>query len=214
MCNRRSLHKSQSIEKDLDSVITFAERIFQPPTHFMDHLDLNKDQEITLDEYKIRLGIPFEGIDEIPRGKCFPNEGPLMTLFAKLDHNKDAHISKTELLEELRETGMEESQIQEVFANLDLDGDGLISLGEYKVALGLTYEGLEDWKQLFDEIDTDRSGDITVDELERLVKKDRLPITRSAITEWIQDHDRNNDGKLNFKEFLTFVGKQAERAFP
>ncbi|KAA3679252.1 troponin C, slow skeletal and cardiac muscles, partial [Paragonimus westermani] len=100
----------------------------------------------------------------------------------------------------------------ELMQELDLDGDGTITLGEYKVALGLTYEPPAQWRRLFNELDTDRSGDISLPELKACFENAGMTVLTSGLVAWIADHDRNKDGKLDYQEFLSFVGQQAERS--
>lgn len=67
------------------------------------------------------------------------------------------------------------------------------------------------WAQLFKELDTDRSGDISREELQAVFEESGISVLKEAIEEWINEHDRNGDGKLNYQEFMTFVGQQAEK---
>ncbi|KAF5404879.1 Calmodulin [Paragonimus heterotremus] len=182
---------------------------------FLSTFDLNGDNEITLDEYKLKLEIPFEGSEnENPENSLNPHAEKLMNLFAELDKDKNGKITKEELNEGLRKQNFEKEQIEELMQELDLDGDGTITLGEYKVALGLTYESLTEWRRLFDQLDTDRSGDISLPELKACFDNAGMTILTSGITAWIAEHDRNKDGKLDYQEFLSFVGQQAERSVP
>ncbi|KAA0192308.1 Calcium-binding protein [Fasciolopsis buskii] len=134
-----------------------------------------------------------------------------MALFTSCDSDRDGKIGKHELEEAFRRMNAPQDQIEKVIKQLDLNGDGVVTLGEYKVALGMTYEPVEAWAQLFKELDTDRSGDISREELQAVFEESGISVLKEAIEEWINEHDRNGDGKLNYQEFMTFVGQQAEK---
>ncbi|THD24683.1 hypothetical protein D915_004709 [Fasciola hepatica] len=182
---------------------------------FQTALDLNGDDEITMDEYKIALGIPFEvpAIIKLSAPELAKNI-ELMSIFAKADTNRDGVISKNELYQMMGSSSLNSREIQHLFSQLDLDNDGIITLGEYKVALGITEDTVEVWRNLFEELDQDNSGEVTVDELYRIFKGSEANVTRETVKHWIADYDRNGDGKLSYQEFMTYVGRQAEQAFP
>ncbi|VDP75115.1 unnamed protein product [Echinostoma caproni] len=155
--------------------------------HFRSTLDLNGDEEITLDEYKIALGIPF---DLPPLAKLinpdYAKKMELLSLFAQADKNRDGEISKDEFRKIIQESNIPEDALQ----------------------LPIT------WTRLFHELDRDHSGELSADELLLIFDQAGMPILREAVTGWIEQYDQNKDGKLNYNEFMTFVGRQAECAFP
>ncbi|CAL6031807.1 EF_hand domain-containing protein [Hexamita inflata] len=61
------------------------------------------------------------------------------------------------------------------------------------------------FKQVFDAIDTDKSGKIDVKELAVALKKIELDMDQDTIKTMIELMDQDIDGKLNFKEFCVFI---------
>ncbi len=61
------------------------------------------------------------------------------------------------------------------------------------------------WRELFEELDTDRSGTVAFPELCEFLKSagggDLIP----TLEDWMEDFDVNKDGQLNYREFLGFV---------
>ncbi|CAH8664073.1 unnamed protein product [Dicrocoelium dendriticum] len=96
---------------------------------------------------------------------------------------------------------------QTLFTFLDIDEDGSISRREYEIALCLSSERSVDWGAIFDALDLDRSGDISVEEIKRVFNRVRMPILTPGIMSWISEYDVNKDGKLDYKEFLAFIKK-------
>lgn len=70
------------------------------------------------------------------------------------------------------------------------------------------------WKHLFRELDQDNSGEVTAQELYQIFKNSESNVTLQTIEQWIADYDQDGDGKLNYQEFMTYVGRQAEQSFP
>ncbi|KAA3679251.1 uncharacterized protein DEA37_0013413 [Paragonimus westermani] len=89
---------------------------------FLNTFDLNGDTEITLDEYKLKLEIPFESPDELrinhfldsesSENPLSPHAEKLMDLFAELDKDKNARISKKELTDSLVKRNFKKQQIE------------------------------------------------------------------------------------------------------
>ncbi|VDP65157.1 unnamed protein product [Echinostoma caproni] len=132
----------------------------------------------------------------------------LLQIYKRLDKDGNGVVSRTELEKGLAAAGVNPKAIERVMNDLDLNRDGQIAIGEYKLALGLTDEPLAEWKQLFFSIDKDGSGTITKEELKMMFDEMGMPINLSVLEAWIEDHDVNGDGRLNFEEYLGFVSEQ------
>ncbi|OON14821.1 EF hand, partial [Opisthorchis viverrini] len=68
------------------------------------------------------------------------------------------------------------------------------------------------WKKVFEALDKDKSGDISVEELKAVFDALEIPILSSGIVEWIAQYDTNKDGKLDYSEFLAFAKVQQSKA--
>lgn len=66
------------------------------------------------------------------------------------------------------------------------------------------------WSQLFDELDTDGSGYLTVDEILAIFPQDDQHIKPSddVVRSWIANFDANNDGQLSREEFLEVIRRR------
>ncbi|VDK89046.1 unnamed protein product [Dibothriocephalus latus] len=54
---------------------------------------------------------------------------------------------------------------------LDLNGDGIITLGEYKVALNISSQPMDAWKEMFKDIDKDGGGTVSIKELKDFLRQ-------------------------------------------
>ena len=61
---------------------------------------------------------------------------------------------------------------------------------------------LMDLKHMFDQYDTDGSGDIDIDELAELMRSLRLTPRHAALVDMIRRHDGDGDGVISFPEFV------------
>ncbi|KER20620.1 hypothetical protein T265_10876 [Opisthorchis viverrini] len=176
---------------------------------FMRMFDKDSDGYLTLGEYKAAFGIP-EDLQEESHCKVTKtmSKGALLALFEKLDVNWQDKITQEELHKGMLELGATEADVESLMSFLDMDDDGLISKNEYHVALCMSLDPEIDWDIVFEQLDCDRSGDISVTELKHVFDRIGIPIMTSGIMQWIKQHDKNNDGKLDYQEFLSFVGTQ------
>eukprot|EP01121_Diplochlamys_sp_Union-15-3_P000093 TRINITY_DN10080_c0_g1_i1.p1 TRINITY_DN10080_c0_g1~~TRINITY_DN10080_c0_g1_i1.p1 ORF type:complete len:139 (+),score=23.67 TRINITY_DN10080_c0_g1_i1:38-454(+) len=69
--------------------------------------------------------------------------------------------------------------------------------------VGVEYESrLNMVRKVFDKIDINRDGYVTIDELEKF-----LGVPRKEIIKGINKVDYNKDGRIDFREFVDFVSK-------
>ena len=57
----------------------------------------------------------------------------------------------------------------------------------------------------FKQMDVNGDGHITQDELKQFMKQAGQRISKKELKQMISDADRNNDGKVNYQEFLDIV---------
>lgn len=66
------------------------------------------------------------------------------------------------------------------------------------------------WKSLFDDLDKDHSGTIELPEIEAFLRDASMESLIPILDDWVADYDVNNDGKLNYREFLGFIASLEE----
>ncbi|CAI2736076.1 unnamed protein product [Schistosoma spindalis] len=136
----------------------------------------------------------------------------LLKMFHDIDRNKDGYISRTELFTKVGTKSLDRQKVHELIKLFDINGDGLISFGEYKLILGLTGQSIEGWKRLFRKLDKDGSGTLDFHEICSLFGGDNSSEVRKSVRNYMKRYDTDRDGRLNIREFLTFVAEQAEHS--
>src|SRR5688500_13670068 len=69
----------------------------------------------------------------------------------------------------------------------------------------LTGAQVSDFQQIFDYLDKDGDGTITINEFLKSLHSLGLNSHKSEVLEMIQDHDVDNDGSLDFPEFVSLI---------
>jgi len=72
----------------------------------------------------------------------------------------------------------------------------------------LTQEQKEEMREAFSLFDSDNSGSITVEELAKVMKNLGQASTPEEIKTMINEVDENNDGEIDFDEFLEMMSKK------
>ncbi|CDY40789.1 BnaC02g41580D [Brassica napus] len=135
--------------------------------------------------------------------------GGLKELFKMIDTDNSGTITFEELKDSVRCVGSElvESEIQELLEAADVDESGTIDYGEF-LAATIHLNKLEKEENLmaaFTFFDKDASGCITFDELQQAWKQ--FGIKDSHLEEMIKDIDDDNDGQINYGEFVAMMRK-------
>lgn len=93
-----------------------------------------------------------------------------------------------------------------------------MSKGSFKeiAADGLSSAEHSRWRERFDRLDTDNSGKVGFMELKELLEEERKkPISDAEMEQLMKDYDFNQDGRLDFDEFLVLrafsAGQKLER---
>jgi len=69
----------------------------------------------------------------------------------------------------------------------------------------ITSEVIKKMRNIFNKYDKDDSGYLSEGELQRFFKSMETYFTKSELNEAMYIIDTNNDGKVNFEEFIRFV---------
>ena len=130
------------------------------------------------------------GAMPVPAGGA---EDALLKHFDAMDANHDGLLSKAEItayFDQIRE------QIAAKLRAADTNGDQQISREEAQAALPMVYA-------LFDFLDADRDGQLTKEELGRLLTPEGQEAIRTAIIAHVKAADTNHDGMLDLAEVQT-----------
>ncbi|KAF8562287.1 hypothetical protein P879_00996 [Paragonimus westermani] len=143
----------------------------------------------------------------------------LMNIFEQLDADKNGSISRSEMERRITELNIDKNYIKTAFARLDLNRDGVITREEYKTVFGIQEDPVtneedvwtKEWIQLFQEIDVDNSGRLSVDEVHAIFAGDEFVEPVDVVKSWIAQFDEDKDGQLNEAEFLEFVRQKVSK---
>ncbi|KAK3021492.1 hypothetical protein RJ639_046403 [Escallonia herrerae] len=133
----------------------------------------------------------------------------LREMFKAMDTDNSGTITFDELKVGLRKYGstLKDTEIRDLMDAADVDNNGTIDYGEF-VAATIHLNKLEREEHLmaaFQYFDKDGSGYITVDELQQACEEHN--ISDLYIEDVIREVDQNNDGTIDYGEFVAMMQK-------
>ncbi|XP_065872262.1 calcium-dependent protein kinase 1-like [Euphorbia lathyris] len=145
----------------------------------------------------------------------------LREMFKMIDTDNSGTITFEELKAGLKRVGanLKESEIYDLMQAADVDNNGTIDYGEF-IAATLHFNKIEREDHLFaafSYFDKDGSGYITPDELQQACEEFGIEDVR--LEEMIRDVDQDNDGLIDYNEFVammqrgTFGGGHGRKGF-
>ena len=102
--------------------------------------------------------------------------------------------------------------MQQLLNTIDVDASGEIDYQEF-IASTLSaakFNSEENIARAFAYFDTDNSGYITVDELKKVIKENNVDVDA---TNFLDEVDKNNDGRVDYDEFLAMMTKEDKPKF-
>ena len=130
-------------------------------------------------------------------------------LFEQIDTNSDGYLTVDELrvaLEKQQEnTNL--SELKKIMEFIDTDKNGKINYSEF-LACCLESSLLQTEMYLefiFRELDQDKSGKISGDEIRNIFATNNIA-TNKDVDKIIKECDKNNDGGIDYKEFMDAMG--------
>ncbi|WVZ61974.1 hypothetical protein U9M48_011778 [Paspalum notatum var. saurae] len=133
----------------------------------------------------------------------------LKEMFKMLDTDNSGYITLEELKSGLKRVGanLKDSEIITLMEAADIDNSGSIDYGEFLAAtLHLNKVEREDHLfAAFSYFDKDGSGYITLDELQKACEE--FGIEDAHLEDIIRDIDQDNDGRIDYNEFVTMMQK-------
>ncbi|KAG6399368.1 hypothetical protein SASPL_140847 [Salvia splendens] len=134
----------------------------------------------------------------------------LKEMFKSMDTDNSGTITYEELKAGLPKLGtkLSESEVRQYMEAADVDGNGTIDYIEFITAtMHMNRVEREDLLyKAFEFFDKDKSGYITVEELEQALKQYNMGDAKT-IKEILAEVDTDNDGKINYDEFVAMMKK-------
>lgn len=134
--------------------------------------------------------------------------------FTYYDKNGDGTISLDELRTIMVSFGQDPSvqELEEMMKEIDTDGSGAIDFSEFlHIMASTTKDRDEDEEQLreaFQMFDTNNKGYISAKELETIMAKLGVNLTKEEISGMIREADFDGDGFINYEDFAQIMGQK------
>ena len=137
----------------------------------------------------------------------------LKKVFKAFDKNNDGQIDYDEFkrgLLKIKSGKITEEEISKYFASIDTDKNNKIDYTEFLAATleRKTFLKEERLYEAFCMLDKNNDGKITKEELMNVLKLE--PADDKYVTDLIKSADSNNDGVIDYKEFLDFMGYKSK----
>lgn len=130
----------------------------------------------------------------------------LKDIFELLDKNHSKKIELNELADGLRASGMNptNAEVQDLMNSYDISGDGALWFNEF-VGAYMEFTGKSGHKRaeletLFSELDINKDGKISREELEEFLTKGGEPFDENEINQVFHEFDVDEDGMLSLQE--------------
>ncbi|KAH3713110.1 calmodulin-beta-like [Dreissena polymorpha] len=144
-------------------------------------------------------------------------EKDVKNMFDQMDKNGNGKVSKEEMGKLLRSMGVQMTgeELEAAMKKIDTNKDGQISYSEFKTFVMRQFHessgSKEDQiRQVFRMIDRDDNGYIQKAEIRRAVKALGETLTNAELEDMMREADLNNDGKINYEEFVKMWTKKLE----
>ena len=130
--------------------------------------------------------------------------------FTKIDVNGDGQLTIDELskgLKDIPEINLDPNDLVKAMEVIDSNQNGLIDYTEFIAACLHSYNYLKEnhLRSAFTYFDKDGSGTISRDELRTCLQSDDFTLTECQIDELLDGVDANDDGEVDYDEFLNMM---------
>ncbi|PFH35285.1 calcium-dependent protein kinase CDPK5 [Besnoitia besnoiti] len=142
--------------------------------------------------------------------------GMLHDAFAALDTNADGVLTVAEIQQGLKQCCVAGDEMNDILKEMDTDGNGTIDYTEF-IAASIDhkiYEQESACQAAFKVFDLDGDGKITVDELQKVLETRCVQeaFSKEVVAEMLKEGDSNNDGCIDFDEFMRMMRGRQRKA--
>ena len=160
----------------------------------------SKKAEFNAKSYE-RPGLPVDEIEEIKEA------------FDIFDQDGSGEIQVATILEAMKSLGFDTKSpaIYQMIADFDENGNGVIEFEEFLDMMTARISDKntkEDLKRVFNLFDTNREGQITVDDLRRVARELGEEISEEELKEIVARGDLDGNGKLEFEDFFNVMTRK------
>ena len=155
----------------------------------------------------------FKKVGMLAMAKTLTNEeiSGMKQMFKQFDKDNSGTITINELQMGLEKKGARstKSELEKMLEEMDVDGNGELDYEEF-IAATLDQSKMQDEDHLeraFAYFDKDNSGSITLDELKKVIAD--FGMQGMNENEFMKELDANNDGKIDYDEFLAFMSAKS-----
>ena len=140
----------------------------------------------------------------------------LQLKYELFDVDKNGMISAEELGDVLRAVGLNPtgSHVEDLLRQYDADQSGTMCFSEFVRLWINELDAVEGdatlFKRAFEFFDKDGNGDISLSEFSDVLTDLGEPLTKEECDLFFKLVDKNNDGRLNYNEFLGFIKGERE----
>ncbi|NWS31296.1 CALMS protein, partial [Phainopepla nitens] len=130
--------------------------------------------------------------------------------FSLFDRDGDGCITTKELGTVMRSLGQNptEAELQDMVGEVDADGSGTIDFAEFLSLMARKMrdtDSEEEIREAFRVFDKDGNGYISAAELRHVMTNLGEKLTDEEVDEMIKEADCNNDGQVNYEEFVRMM---------
>ncbi|KAK9237244.1 hypothetical protein V1525DRAFT_404639 [Lipomyces kononenkoae] len=130
--------------------------------------------------------------------------------FSLFDKNNDGQITTKELGTVMRSLGQNpsEAELADMINEVDVDNDGTIDFPEFLTMMARKMKDTdseEEIKEAFRVFDRDNNGYISATELRHVMTSIGERLTDDEVDLMIKEADTNNDGRIDYNEFVQLM---------
>ena len=158
----------------------------------------------------------FKKVGMLAMAKTLTNEeiSGMKQMFKQFDKDNSGTITINELQKGLEKKGARstKSELEKMLKEMDVDGNGELDYEEF-IAATLCQSKIQNedhMERAFAYFDKDNSGFITLDELKKVISDFGMNHMQGMDeNEFMNALDANNDGKIDYDEFLAFMSSNS-----